>query len=156
MWVWSVDEERSIGTAMFGWREARLTVRTVRGNKMLTEPQLFDEFAAALQFPAYFGENWPALDDCLSDLAWLPPEVGYVLVVSEPLRVLEVSPDSLPVLVRLLASACAEWSNPISLGEWWDRPAVAFHTVLVTREGDAAQVRNRWEAAGASLSDLAS
>ena len=78
------------------------------------------------------------------------------MIVSEPLRVLEGSSDSLPVLVRLLASACAGWSNPVSLGEWWDRPGVAFHTVLVTRAGDDAQVRNRWEAAGASLSDLPS
>ena len=156
MWLWSGDDEHSIGTEMFGWHEARLTVRTVRGNKMTTESQLFDEFAAALQFPVYFGENWSALNDCLTDLAWLPPEAGYVLVISEPLRVLEGSPDSLPVLVRQLASACEEWSSPISLGEWWDRPGVAFHTVLVTRNEDDAQVRGRWEAAGASLSDLPS
>jgi len=40
--------------------------------------------------PTYFGENWPALDDCLTDMAWLPPEVGYVLVLTEPLRDLGV------------------------------------------------------------------
>ena len=79
-----------------------------------------------------------------------------MLVVSEPLRVLEGSPGSLPVLVRHLAFAGAEWSNPISLGEYWDRPSVAFHTVLVTRGGDDAQVRSRGEAVGASLSDLPS
>ena len=50
--------------------------------------------------PTYFGENWPALDDCLTDMAWLPPEVGYVLVVTEPLPVLEEARDALPVLVR--------------------------------------------------------
>lgn len=146
--------ERSLGPAIYGWRDARLTVRTVRGSMLRTEAQLFDEFAAALQFPAYFGENWAALDDCLTDLAWLPPEAGYVLVVTEPLHVLEGAPDSLPVLVRHLTSVCAEWSAPIALGEWWDRPGVAFHTVLATSRDDEAQVRDRWESAGALLSDL--
>lgn len=154
IWVWSGDKERSIGRAMYKWREARLTVRTVRGSKMQTEPQLFDEFAAALQFPTYFGENWSALDDCLTDMDWLPPEAGYVLVVTEPLRVLEGAPEALPIFVRRLASACAEWSTPIALGEWWDRPGVAFHTVLVTTPEEDGQVRQRWKTAGAPLSDL--
>ena len=154
IWVWSGAEERPSGSALHGWREARLTVRALRGHKMLTEPQLFDEFAAALQFPSYFGENWNALDDCLTDMAWLPPEAGYVLVISEPQRVLEGSPDALAVLIRCLASAFAEWSKPISLGEWWDRPSVPFHTVLATRPDDEAEVRSRWIAAGAPLEDL--
>jgi len=131
-WLWTDEEKGSIAIAMHGWRDARLTVRTVRGSKMRTEARLFDEFAAALQFPAYFGENWSALDDCLTDLDWLPPEAGYVLVVTEPLQVLEASPESLPALVRCMTSVWAEWAAPVTLGESWDRQGVAFHTVLAT------------------------
>lgn len=36
--------------------------------------------AAALRFPAWFGHNWDALSDCVTDLEWLPAE-GYVLVL---------------------------------------------------------------------------
>jgi len=151
VWVWSDD---GLGPAMYGWRDARLTVRKVRGRKMRTEPELFDEFAAAWQFPAYFGENWAALDDCLTDLAWLPPKAGYVLVVTEPLRVLERAADALPVLVRHLTSVCAAWSAPVALGEWWDRPAVAFQTVLATNRDDESHVHDRWRAAGAAVSAL--
>src|SRR5947207_12960021 len=43
------------------------TVRFVRGYKATTTADLFDELAAALQFSDYFGENWDALVDCLSD-----------------------------------------------------------------------------------------
>lgn len=41
---------------------------------MRTVAQLNDEFSAALQFSAYFGENWPAFNECLKDLDWLPYE----------------------------------------------------------------------------------
>jgi hypothetical protein len=32
-----------------------------------------------LAFPAWFGHNWDALADCLTDLSWLPA-AGYVLI----------------------------------------------------------------------------
>jgi hypothetical protein len=76
IWVWRAESQQAAGQAIYGWSETRLVVRTLRGVKMQTVQQLFDEFAAALQFPWYFGENWAAFDECLTDLAWLPPEAG--------------------------------------------------------------------------------
>ena len=38
-------------------KRSELAVRVVRGHKMRRLPDLYDEFAAALQFPNYFGEN---------------------------------------------------------------------------------------------------
>ena len=35
-------------------------------------------YATALNFPGYFGHNWDALEECLRDLAWLPP--GRILI----------------------------------------------------------------------------
>jgi hypothetical protein len=31
-------------------------------------------FKGALQFPDYFGNNWDAFDECISDLSWLNAE----------------------------------------------------------------------------------
>ena len=54
---------------------------------MQTIASLFDEMAAAFQFPDYFGENWAALDECLADLSWLPA-AGYVVLIRESSEVL--------------------------------------------------------------------
>jgi diadenosine tetraphosphate (Ap4A) HIT family hydrolase len=42
-------------------------IRMIRGNKSKTTPDFFNEVAAALQFPYYFGENWDAFNDCIKD-----------------------------------------------------------------------------------------
>jgi len=43
---------------------------------------LFDELAAACQFPYYFGENWPAFAECLGDLDWMN-SLRFVLIITE-------------------------------------------------------------------------
>lgn len=40
---------------------------------------LFDECAATLLFPAWFGHSWEKLADCLSDLSWLPG-TGHIVL----------------------------------------------------------------------------
>lgn len=74
---------------------------------------LMRNIAAALQFPDWFGANWDALEDCLSDLSWLSAS-GYLLLIED------AQPgDDLGVLIDVLRSA-AEW--------WRDRgkPFVAI------------------------------
>lgn len=101
-------------------------VRVLRGDKMTTDPKLFDEIAAALQFPSYFGENWNALRDCLGDLEWLPAE-RYVLVVTEVDAMLAHAPELLEHLVVTLHGVAEEWAQRAN------RPLPeprAFHVVL--------------------------
>jgi RNAse (barnase) inhibitor barstar len=37
-----------------------------------SKAELLEEFARALEFPAWVGRNWDALADALGDLSWLP------------------------------------------------------------------------------------
>jgi hypothetical protein len=142
--------------AVWGWREAGLTARVVRGRKMRTVDGLFDELAAALQFPYYFGENWSAFDECLADMDWLPVNAGIVIAVLDPDQVLAAEDDAeLVTFVRAIAHAAETYAEPIESGEWWDRPAVPFHVVLQTATGDAA-VRERWQAAGGQVAAFVS
>ena len=63
-------------------REAGLGTYTsyIRGTRCTTEIAFFREMSASLQFPYYFGENWPALDECLCDLEWLRFEKLLIII----------------------------------------------------------------------------
>ncbi|MGB8943601.1 MAG: barstar family protein [Streptomyces sp.] len=41
-----------------------------------------DRCARALELPDWFGRNWDALADCLTDLGWAPAAPGRLLVVT--------------------------------------------------------------------------
>jgi hypothetical protein len=142
-------DDQAIVAAVIGWADSGLTARVVRGRKMRTLQGLFDEFAAALQFPLYFGENEDAFNECIAELETLPAGEGYVVTITEPDEVLaDANGEALGWLARSLASAAEEWSQPVELGEWWDRPAVPFHVVLVGQNDAIATAERRWASVG--------
>ena len=43
----------------------------IRGTRCATDAGFLKEISAAMQFPDYFGENWNAWEECMTDLDWL-------------------------------------------------------------------------------------
>jgi hypothetical protein len=122
--------------------------RVIRGSKMATLDGFFGEIGAALQFPAYFGENWPALDECLKDLSWLPAQ-AYVLIVTDAGKLFrDDDHDSLATFLRLVESAAEEWAAPSHFGQPWDHGSVPFHVVFQVPQADLRAWQNRVHAAG--------
>lgn len=72
--------------------------------------QLLARFASALAFPQWFGGNWDALEDCLTDLSW---RVGdrRVLLVEGFHELRAQRPDDFGVLLDILASSAQYWSE---------------------------------------------
>ena len=66
---------------------------------------VFAGMARALEFPSWFGSNWDALEDCLSDLSWRERE-GYVLLVASYPR-----GDAFGVLTDVLRSVAEYWAS---------------------------------------------
>jgi hypothetical protein len=68
---------------------------------------LLARIAGALAFPSWFGGNWDALEDCLSDLSWMPA-AGYVLLLE---RASGLPADERGTLADILASAATSWAE---------------------------------------------
>ena len=120
--------------------------REVRGDRMRTRSELFEEFAFALHFPDYFGRNWNALDECLADLSWLPAE-SYALIVTSPSRVLEREPKSdLAEFLDVLVSTATSWAR--DRASTTPRQVIApFHTVFIESTSRLQRTQLRYAAA---------
>ena len=85
----------------------------VRGSKLnfarirTGKTSFMRDISGALGFPAWFGENWDALEDCLVDLSWCPAE-GHVLVF-EGFQVM--SDDDVGILIDVLITAAEFWAE---------------------------------------------
>jgi len=74
-----LGDARAIGAAVDvrGWRFFHLDGRFARD-----KASFLTAAAAAMDFPAYFGHNWDAFEECVNDLSWAPAD-GYVLLYDQ-------------------------------------------------------------------------
>ncbi|MFC8046571.1 barstar family protein [Nocardia sp. NPDC057353] len=108
---------------------AGFVVRELRGSRMRTVKGVFDEFAAALQFPYYFGANKDAFDECLRDLdESLGTAEGYLAVVRDSAELLAEQPAEREWFADAMRDGAA----------YWERRNVRFRVVL---QGEPAPVR---------------
>ena len=66
--------------------------------------------AAALGFPAWFGDNWDALYDCLTDLSWRPGQ-GWVLILDNVHDLRRAAPPVLDTALAIMADAAVAWGE---------------------------------------------
>jgi hypothetical protein len=108
--------------ARHGWRFARLD-----GRAITSKADFLAAFAAALEFPAYFGRNWDALADSVRDLSWAPAERGYLVLYEDAGIFAAAAPADFTVALEILRSAVASW-----------RATATPMTILLRRAGRAA------------------
>ncbi len=74
------------------------------------KPALLARIAEALRFPEWFGHNWDALADCLTDLDWMPAR-GYVIVLDGADALRTESPAEFAAAVEILAESAHDWAE---------------------------------------------
>ncbi|MGH4030520.1 barstar family protein [Actinomycetota bacterium Odt1-20B] len=67
--------------------------------------------ARDLALPDWFGRNWDALADCLTDLSWAPPARGRLIVVSGWQEYADAAPQEWGVAREVLTDAVAHWRD---------------------------------------------
>jgi RNAse (barnase) inhibitor barstar len=68
----------------------------------------FLEIARAMAFPDYFGHNWDAVYDCLTDPSVMPAD-GVVIVVDGFDHFARAEPEQWSIGLRVFRDACAFW-----------------------------------------------
>jgi len=68
---------------------------------------LLERMARSLAFPQWFGGNWDALEDCLSDLSWSKAD-GHVLLIEDAAA---LPADERGILTDILSSVAAYWAE---------------------------------------------
>jgi len=76
----------------------------------VTPATLFEGFASAMRFPEWFGANWDALADCLTDLSWLD-DSGYLITLRGYDRAFTADSADWETLLGVLEDACAYWQD---------------------------------------------
>ena len=70
----------------------------------------FSRVAEALEFPDWFGRNWDAFFDCLTDLSWLPAG-GHVLVLLNTAEMRRDAPESFDTAISIMQDAAQAWQK---------------------------------------------
>lgn len=66
--------------------------------------------ARAMDFPEWFGGNWDALADCLSDMSWRPAD-GYVLLLEDVEGWRTKAPDDFDTVIDIFNEAAIGWAR---------------------------------------------
>ncbi len=91
---------------------------------------LLDAIASALDFPEWFGRNWDALEDCLTDLSWKKAR-GYVLLFEHGAEFARRQPHELAMAIGVLES----------VAEYWDEQDKPFWTLFGGIEKPVAGIK---------------
>ena len=83
----------------------QLDIGNLRGKNGLLEA-----LARTLEFPASFGMNWDALDECLRDLEWIKAR-GWVLIMANSAQFALKNRRILATAIEVLRSAAEYWSR---------------------------------------------
>lgn len=139
-------------------------VSVIDGAKCRDSQHLFTTWAAVLDLPQYFGHNWDALDECMSDYlvtdkGGLGSEFGdrtgviadtLLIVIEEATAILADEPERLGDLIRLCrdADSAASWSAARR-----QLPRAKLRLIWQSEPGSCSELRDRLNRAGLTNRD---
>ncbi|MEJ9079306.1 barstar family protein [Gordonia malaquae] len=153
-----VESIREVSRLEYAAREAGRYPVHIRGWQCLTFGDLFDEFAAAFQFPGYFGYNEHALLECLQDffdedIQYQAAASGLDLIIWHADKVLRDGNGlqgrlDLELFIKILGSAVSEIRSPKAIRSGFEPVSRSVTVYLQFDDDDAASDLARWTSAG--------
>lgn len=107
-----MEDRNRAGWLLAGARPSGGSVVRLDGRECRTTEALFGHWAGRLSFPSYFGGNWDAFEECLTDFLRdnAPKQSGLVLRVDNAAELLADGGDTdLVTLTDILRNAAVEY-----------------------------------------------
>jgi len=108
-------------------KDARLALFRIDIGEAHDKKDFLASVAKALSFPDWFGGNWDALNDCLTDLDWLPTKAGYVLIFEKSEHFGTAHKEEFDLATAVLVAAAEYWKAQgrpfwalVAVSKGWD------------------------------------
>jgi Barstar (barnase inhibitor) len=85
-------------------------VYVLDGDRIIDGTSLFQEFATVMQFPEYFGHNWDALKDCLTELDGHEVD-RYIITIDKLDRFITNDPSQWTSFLDVCKSVVEYWQD---------------------------------------------
>lgn len=112
-------QARSVRNVLSAAKENGFTHFRVDLQGVCGKDAFLETIGRALSFPDWFGHNWDAFEDCMTDLSWRRAE-GYVLILDHCNELAAASAETLETALRILADVT----------ECWRQEGVSFWTLV--------------------------
>ncbi len=83
----------------------------IEGDNIGDKASFLREFSGKLKFPEYFGFNWDAFSDCLTDLSWLNLNSGLLIIYNNPHKFRKNNPNEWKIANDILLDAMDYWKE---------------------------------------------
>jgi RNAse (barnase) inhibitor barstar len=80
----------------------------INGKNVTSKAEFLQAAAETMNFPDYFGENWDAFNECITDLSWLSAS-GYILLYTHPNNFANNSPSEWSIALDVFREAVEYW-----------------------------------------------
>ncbi len=91
-------------------KRAKFAYFHIEGKSIARKEQLLNHVATSLRFPDYFGGNWDALEECLTDMEWVDAP-GYLIYYDHIDALAATHPDQLQTFVEICRDAVTSWKE---------------------------------------------
>lgn len=88
--------------------EQGIQVFYLDGEEISNKETFLEKVATAMNFPSYFGANWDAFEECITDLTWYPAE-KYVTIYERPDIFVQADPTGWQTALDILRAAEEYW-----------------------------------------------
>jgi RNAse (barnase) inhibitor barstar len=90
------------------------------GENIFNKTVFFETSRQVMKFPDYFGNNWDAWEECVTDLSWVPSS-SYLFVYRNTENFTTNSPQDWTILLDIFHSIIS----------YWQQQNIAFFVILL-------------------------